>query len=142
MQYHFKVNKEDKGYWAGCIELEGCHSQGDTLEELKANIEEALNLYLDEPSNSKIIFPQPNTDLEGNDIISVKVDPGIAFANYLRMIRMKHKMTQKEVALKLGYKSIWAYQKLESSSKANPELRTISKIKEVFPDFDVNYVFS
>jgi predicted RNase H-like HicB family nuclease/DNA-binding XRE family transcriptional regulator len=141
MQYHFKVYKEDNGYWASCIELEGCHSQGDTIEELKKNLEDALNLYLDEPSNSRIVFPQPDTEIKGDDIISVKVDPHIAFANYLRMIRITHKMTQKEAAHKLGYKSTWAYQKLESSSKTNPELKTISKIKEVFPEFDVNLIF-
>ena len=49
-------------------------------------------------------------------------------------------MTQKDVAEKLGYKSIWGYQKLESSKNANPELKTISKIKEIFPEFDINLV--
>jgi len=142
MHYHFRIYKEDSGYWASCIELNGCHSQGDTLEELNSNLEEVLNLYLNEPSNSKIMFPLPEDDLQGEDIVSVKVDPKIAFANCLRMIRVKHKMSQKEVAEKLGYKSIWAYQKLETSSKTNPELKTISKIKEVFPDFDLNYVLT
>ena len=141
MQYHFKVYKEDNGYWASCIELDGCHSQGDSIEELRQNLEQALNLYLDEPSNSGIIFPPPDAGIKGDDVISIKVNTKIAFANYLRMVRINHKMTQKEVAQKLGYKSTWAYQKLESSSKTNPQLKTISKIKEVFPDFDVNYIF-
>jgi antitoxin HicB len=141
MHYHFKLYKEQNGYWAQCIELEGCQSQGDTLEELKKNLEEALMLYLDEPASSHIVFPLPDQTITGDDIIEIKVTPTIAFAHYLRMIRLKHNMTQKDVAGKLGYKSIWAYQKLESTKKANPELKTISHIKEIFPDFDVNYIF-
>jgi len=142
MHYHFRVYKEENGYWAKCIELQGCQSQGDTIEDLKNNLAESLNLFLDESSNSEVIFIKPDESLEGKDIISIKVDPKIAFANCLRMERIKHKMTQKEAAAKLGYKSIWAYQKLESSSKTNPELKTISKIKELFPDLDLNYVLT
>ena len=33
MEYHFKIHKEKNGYWAECIELSGCNTQGDTLEE-------------------------------------------------------------------------------------------------------------
>ena len=134
MHYHFRVYKEENGYWANCIELQGCQSQGDTIEDLKNNLAES--------SNSEVIFIKPDESLEGKDFISIKVDPKIAFANCLRMERIKHKMTQKEAAAKLGYKSIWAYQKLESSSKTNPELKTISKIKELFPDLDLNYVLT
>jgi len=46
-----KVNvvfTEDKhGFYVFCPELPGCHSQGDTFEEAKANIREALHLYLE-----------------------------------------------------------------------------------------------
>ena len=140
MHYHFKVHKEEKGFWAECIEFEGCQSQGDTMEELKLNLKDALNLYLDEPANSKEMFKFPDDDINGKDIILIKADANIAFANYLRTLRLNHNMTQKDVARKLGYKSIWGYQKLESSKNANPELKTISKIKEIFPEFDINLV--
>lgn len=144
MHYHFKINKEDDGFWGQCVELQGCQSQGDTFEELLDNLAEALNLYLDEPQGSNVVFPLPNEEVDENreDIIKIAVDPGIAFANYLRIIRLGHKMTQKEVAIKLGYKSIWAYQKLESTKKANPELKTIAKIKSLFPEFDLNRLFA
>ena len=66
MHYHFKVNKETNGYWAQCIELDGCITQADTLDELKANMEEVLNLYLDEPNTSDMIFSLPN-QTEGQD---------------------------------------------------------------------------
>ena len=67
MHYHFKLYKEQVGYWAQCIELSGCQSQGNTLEELKINLEEALSLYLNEPGSSNVIFPLPDQTIAGND---------------------------------------------------------------------------
>jgi predicted RNase H-like HicB family nuclease len=47
----YKVNviieKDKDGYYAYSPELEGCQSQGDTLKEVKANIKEAVELYLE-----------------------------------------------------------------------------------------------
>lgn len=39
------IEKDEYGYYAFCPELEGCQSQGDTLEEVLANIREAVELY-------------------------------------------------------------------------------------------------
>ena len=140
MNYHFRIHHEDDGYWGECVEIEGCHSQGKTMEELKLNLQEVLDLVLDEPSESNIIFPEPNLTLKGKDIIEIKADPKIVFAQLLRMMRLKNNMTQKEVADKMGFKHLWSYQKLESSKSSNPSLNTISKVKEVFPEFDMNMV--
>lgn len=41
------IEKDEDGYYAYSPELEGCQSQGDTLEEVKANIKEAVELYLE-----------------------------------------------------------------------------------------------
>ena len=47
----YKVNviieKDEYGYYAYCPELEGCQTQGDTLEEILSNIKEAIELYLE-----------------------------------------------------------------------------------------------
>ena len=37
----------DGGYHSFCLELKGCHSQGDTKEEAIVNIKEAIDLYLE-----------------------------------------------------------------------------------------------
>ncbi len=54
----YKVNvvfTEDKhGYYVYCPELPGCHSQGDNFEEAKANIREAIDLYLETMSKDEI----------------------------------------------------------------------------------------
>jgi predicted RNase H-like HicB family nuclease len=41
------VEKDEYGYYAYCPELEGCQTQGDSLEEILVNIKEAIELYLE-----------------------------------------------------------------------------------------------
>lgn len=41
------IEKDDDGYFAWCPALEGCQTQGDTLDEAMANIREAIAVYLD-----------------------------------------------------------------------------------------------
>ena len=47
----YKVNvvieKDEKGYYAYAPELEGCQTQGTSLEEVMSNIREAIELYLE-----------------------------------------------------------------------------------------------
>jgi predicted RNase H-like HicB family nuclease len=41
------IEKDEYGFYAWCPELEGCHSQGRTLDEAIAAIREATELYLE-----------------------------------------------------------------------------------------------
>ena len=41
------IEKDEHGYYAYCPELEGCQTQGDSLEEVLDNIKEAAELYLE-----------------------------------------------------------------------------------------------
>ena len=41
------IEKDNHGYYAFSPEFEGCQSQGDSLEEVLANIREAVELYLE-----------------------------------------------------------------------------------------------
>jgi len=53
----FKViiqQDEDGRFNASCPELEGCYSFGDTLEEAKKNIREAIELYLQDMPEDEI----------------------------------------------------------------------------------------
>lgn len=38
---------EEGGYWGEVLELPGCASQGETLEELRANMREAIEAVLE-----------------------------------------------------------------------------------------------
>ncbi|MFA5110957.1 MAG: type II toxin-antitoxin system HicB family antitoxin [Desulfobaccales bacterium] len=48
------IEKDAFGYYAYCPELEGCQTQGDTFEEVLANIKEAVHLYLSTLSEEEI----------------------------------------------------------------------------------------
>lgn len=141
MLYNFKVHKEDNGYWAECIELKGCVTQADSYEKLLKNMEIALNLYLDEPENSNILFPFPRKNISGKNIVKVPVNHKIAFALKMKKYRSSLGLSQREVANLLGMKNIYSYQRLESTKKANPSLSTIARIKTVFPDFNIDDIF-
>jgi len=52
---------EDGGYWAEVPAIKGCYTQGDTLEELKANVVEAITGCL-AALNSRA-QKSPDTDL-------------------------------------------------------------------------------
>ena len=41
------IEKDRHGWYAYCPELEGCQSQGGSLEEVMKNIREAIELYLE-----------------------------------------------------------------------------------------------
>jgi len=40
------IEKDEYGYYAYCPELEGCQTQGDSLEGVLHNVKEAIELYL------------------------------------------------------------------------------------------------
>ncbi len=47
MQFKVIVHKaEEGGYWAEVPELPGCATQGETMDEVLANIREAVKAYL------------------------------------------------------------------------------------------------
>lgn len=93
MKYHFRIRKEKGGYWADCVKLVGCRTEGDTLAELNENMREAVDLFLDEPPASALVHPLPRKRLGGPGIVEVPVSSPIAFATYLRALRHEHSMT-------------------------------------------------
>jgi predicted RNase H-like HicB family nuclease len=48
------IEKDEYGYYAYCPELRGCQTQGESLEEVKTNIQEAVELYLETLSEEEI----------------------------------------------------------------------------------------
>ncbi len=141
MKYHFTVNKEDGGYWGKCLEIDSCLSQGDTIQELRENFKEALDLTLEEPAGSNMVFPMPDPKHEGVEgVVSILVDSDIAFALLVRQYRIAHKLTQKQVQEAMGLPNRTSYVRLES--KGNPTLAILTKLKKAFPDFPLEECFS
>lgn len=139
MKYHFKIRKEKDGYSARCLELEGCFTEGDTMDELRKNMEEALNLYIEEPEDSKELAALPNGRIRcSKSVVEVSLDPQIAFSFMVRYHRIKHCLTQQQAAKKMGFPDLYSYQRLEAK-KCNPTLKILSKIKKLFPEFSIDY---
>ena len=142
MKYHFKIRKEKKGFSAQCMELEGCITQGDSMKELLKNMQEVLNLYVQEPEDSKDLVPFPDDSIrKSKNVIQVALDPEIAFSFMVKYCRIKHGMTQTEAAKKMGFENLYSYQRLEAK-KCNPSLKILFKIKQIFPDFSVDYALA
>ncbi len=139
MKYHFKIRKEKDGYSARCLELEGCVTEADAMDELRKNMEEALNLYVEEPEHSKVLAELPNDKIRSSkNVVEVSLDPQIAFSFMVRYCRLKHGLTQQQAAKKMGFPDLYSYQRLEAK-KCNPTLKILSKIKKLFPEFSIDY---
>jgi len=50
--YNVKVTEHSEGFTGQCLELPGAISEGKTLDELKANMKEAIELVLEEIQES------------------------------------------------------------------------------------------
>ena len=139
MKYHFKIHKEGTGFWAECIEISGCVTEGDTKEDLFKNMRDALNTYLEEPEDSQHLAPLPKTSIElSRTIVEVPVEPSVALAFSIRQQRIRNGLTQKEVADKLGMKRIYSYQRLER--RCNPTLELIVKLLLLFPTLSLDKI--
>jgi predicted RNase H-like HicB family nuclease len=55
------IHEDIDGYWAEFIDLVGCSTQGDTLEELLENANEALEVYLLGLLEDGIKLPTPSS---------------------------------------------------------------------------------
>ncbi|MCB0307825.1 MAG: helix-turn-helix transcriptional regulator [Bdellovibrionales bacterium] len=108
-------------------------TQAETLDELRKNMAEVLNTYLDEPESSRQIFPLPGK-YRGQNIEKVAVQSNVLLAMIIRMARLRQNLTQKKVADRMGVK-LYAYQRLESSKHVNPTWTTIQKLVQAIPKF-------
>jgi predicted RNase H-like HicB family nuclease len=49
MELTVRVHEEGGSYWAEVVELPGCFASGETLDELRAALDEAVHLHRDTP---------------------------------------------------------------------------------------------
>lgn len=54
MNFDVVVHREENGYWAEVPALKGCFTQGETIDEIRENIKEAITAWLsvDIPADS------------------------------------------------------------------------------------------
>ena len=138
MKYHFKIHKEGSRFWAQCLELEGCITQADSRKELDKNMQDALNLYIEEEADSIDLAAMPNSVIKASKtVVEVFVDPQVAFTFLVRYWRIRHGLTQKEAAKKMGFDKLYSYQRLEAR-RCNPSLKIITMVKKIFPEFSLD----
>ena len=65
MRYVYIIERADDGsYWAYVPDLPGCTSCGDTVDELRENIKEAVALYVDSLREHGEPVPEPTSSAE------------------------------------------------------------------------------
>ncbi len=64
LEYKVIIQKdvENNSYWAYSPDLPGCNSAGDTLEEVRENIKEAMQGYLEVLGSLHKEIPKPSED--------------------------------------------------------------------------------
>jgi predicted RNase H-like HicB family nuclease len=63
-EYTVIIERDGDGYSAHFPDLPGCFTQGDTIEEVRANAREALDLYVQVLRKKGEPIPEPSTVIE------------------------------------------------------------------------------
>ena len=66
------IEKDESGYNAYCPDLEGCQTQGDSLNEVTENIKEAIELYLE------TLSPDEKRNITAKEIITTSYEVIVA----------------------------------------------------------------
>jgi antitoxin HicB len=127
----FTYSKSDKCWYVESPGFyKGYMTYGSTLDEAKAMAAEAVSGLLESylEHGDKFTIPKGRTS---PDWYCIEIEPGLAFALWLRNARLSHNMTLAEVAEKMGVK-YQVYQKLENPRTSNPTLKTLKKLEIIF----------
>ena len=141
MMYYFaKIERQKDGrFLAEFPELPGCFTEGNSLEQTKSNAFEALNGWLTANCDRDLNIPKAR-EKKGKNYFPIEVEISVEFVIRLRTLRKNRRMSQSDVAKKLGI-SQQAYAKLESPAKANPSLSTVKKLSEALnAEIDIRLV--
>ena len=68
MSYRIRLLETDEGWSVSCLDLPGCHSQGDTRDEALANIREAIQLWLEVEAEEAGVPRQPPWPFRDNQV--------------------------------------------------------------------------
>ncbi|MFB2897339.1 type II toxin-antitoxin system HicB family antitoxin [Aerosakkonemataceae cyanobacterium BLCC-F50] len=72
MRYAVVIEKAKGNYSAYVPDLPGCVSVGDTIEEVKQNIQEAITFHLEAIQEDGLPIPQPTTECEYVEVAAVE----------------------------------------------------------------------
>jgi len=72
MKVNVIIEKDKNGYYAFCPELKGCHSQGESIDEVMENIKEALSLYVE------TLSPEERDEYFSKEILTTSLEVSVA----------------------------------------------------------------
>lgn len=128
LAYPAHIEQQDDSYLVTFPDLENVVTYGSTLNEALTNAEEALNGCIESDFERNFTLPSPS-NISGDNIFSIPVAPHIAIAIMLRTLRADRPQVEVARQLKISYQ---VYQRLENPRKANPTVKTLEKIAQVF----------
>jgi predicted RNase H-like HicB family nuclease len=68
LKLNYIIEKDSNGYFGYCPEFKGCHTQGESYEETKENLIEAIELYMSTLSSDEI------TELKNKEYFIESID--------------------------------------------------------------------
>lgn len=57
-RFSIVIEKDEKGFFVFCPELQGCYTQGDTYEKALENIKDAVKLHLEDRMANQEELPE------------------------------------------------------------------------------------
>ena len=129
IRYQLKVHKNGDTFWGEFPDLEGCFTDGTTKEKLRANAQSALTGWIGSVIERGFKIPPPSYSRRNSIPISLPLSISVALR--LRWIRQSRNLSQQEVAHRLSI-SYQAYQRYEHPVKANPSLKTLEKLANLY----------
>lgn len=123
-------SEEDNGYLVSFVDLPGCITDGETIEEATKNGQEALTGFLASMYERNVPIPEPSV-ISQEDVYLIEPEADVAVPVMLKHLRESNRLTQSDVAKVLGI-SYQAYQRLEKPGKSNPTLKTLERLARVY----------
>lgn len=71
MRYPVVIEKAEGNYSAYVPDLPGCVTVGDTIEQVKKNIQEAIELHLESLQEDGLPIPKPTTECDYVEVAAV-----------------------------------------------------------------------
>ena len=68
-EFHVIIEKDKNGYFARCLDLDGCFAQGETYESVETEIRDAIQLHLEDMGDTRNELSEP----ESVSLSSIKV---------------------------------------------------------------------
>jgi predicted RNase H-like HicB family nuclease len=68
MKYAIVIEKSPSNYGAYAPDVDGCIATGDTLEEVKQNMQEALEFHFEGMREDKLPIPEPPSQVAYVDV--------------------------------------------------------------------------